>query len=61
MIGAVSSVGAGQSVAVTREMRDMLNALAAQQAAELKLATLAVRGSASVQKQETAGLIDVMA
>lgn len=61
MIGAVSSVGAGQQVAVTREMRDMLNALAAQQAAELKLATLAIRGSADVQKQATAGLVDVMA
>jgi hypothetical protein len=61
MIGSVSGIGTNQSVAITREMRDILNALATQQAAEIKMATLAVTGSASVQKQEAAGLVDIMA
>ncbi len=61
MIGSVSSVGIDQSVAISKEMRAMLNVLAAQQAAELKLANLAIAGTTSAQKQEVAGLIDVMA
>lgn len=61
MIGSVSSVGTDQSIAISKEMRAMLNALAAQQAAELRLAKMAIAGTTAAQTQETAGLIDVMA
>jgi len=61
MVDAISSVGSAQIEALTRATAELLDALAVQQTAERKLAAAAIKGTQDIDKQVTAGLVDVMA